>query len=397
MKISLWLLKRLIHWLPYQYFRIFAYYYQIDPATYKGSLFEPLLMSTANINLKIRSISDVIADVDHITNFEPTEIIPRIASNFCSVVLPKYDAEYINKPKSNRGRKPKTDKKKKKRKKQGTGNEFNSQMTFDVKSNELDNKYYKVKIFRKGSIQIPGCLALEDSHINPILETLSKYIMSYMPNQIIDLTKYESKSIGMVNYGSDLSCRPDINLSIQCACGSKKSYKECACLVEFDYIIDEYALGELIDEDEEEKKKMGINDVIFITLKGNYTKLKLSRPTDSNSDRDTTVKITSTKIAFDGGISFEDTKKTYWWLNDYIIKHFDKVVIYRNSNRCMHKKRIEKNQIIDICDSKLLELRKEKEKYNWDDSESSDTEDELYQESFEEKETTEDWLNKQET
>jgi hypothetical protein len=378
MKISLWLLKRLIHWLPYQHFRVIAYYYNIDPTTYKGSIFEPLLMSTANINLKIPGISDILAKVDHIDNFEPTEIIPRIASNFCSAILPMYDAEFINKEKSNRGRKPKADKKKKKRKKQGNGSEFNSQMTFDVKSPEIDKKYFKVKIFRKGSIQIPGCLALENTHINPILDILSKYLMSYMPGQHIDLTQYDSRSIGMVNHGADLSCKPNIQLYDPCGCGSKKTYKDCSCLSNYDYLIDEYRLGELINADIEAKEKMGIRDVIFITLKGNYTKLKLSRPTASNDKRDTTVKITSTKVAFDGGVSFEDTKATYWWLNDYIIKHFDEVMIYRNSTRYLHKKRLSPGIIQD-----------------WGDSDSSDTEDESYVDVEDQKETTADWLNNQ--
>jgi hypothetical protein len=394
MKISKWLLERLMHWLPYHHFRIIAYYYEIDIAIYKGSIFEPLLMSTANINLKFPEISDVIAKIDHVDNFEASEIIPRIASNFCSAILPKYDAEYINKEKSNRGRKPKTDKKKKKRKKQGTGSEFNSQMTFDVKSPDIENKYFKVKIFRKGSIQIPGCLELGDSHIHPILTILSKYLMEYMPDQEIDLTKYSSKSIGMVNHGADLSCNPKIILRDRCGCGHKKSFKECPCLIEFDYIIDEYKLGKLINDDIEEKKKMGIRDVIFITLKGNYTKLKLSRPTASNPNRDATVKITSTKVAFDGGISFEDTKATYWWLNDYILKHFDEVIIYRNSNRFLHKKRIERPRIkCEVLDDKLNQ-QEERDANYWNQSDSSDTEDESYDAVHLTEETTADWLNK---
>lgn len=391
MKISIWLLKRIMNWLPYNHFRIIAYYYRIDPTTYKGSLFEPLLMSTANINLKIPQISEIIDKVDHIVNFEPTEIVPRIASNFCSAILPKYDAEVINKEKSNRGRKPKTDKQKKKRKKQGNGKEFNSQMTFDVKSPDIEKKHYKIKMFRKGSIQIPGCLALESTHIDPILTILSNYIMSYIPDQLIDLTQYEPKSIGMVNHGSDLSCNPNIHAFDMCSCGIKKTYKECKCMSHYDYIIDEYRLGELINEDVEEKEKMGINDVIFISLKGNYTKLKIRRPTLKNAERDTTVKITSTKLAFDGGISFEDTKKTYWWINDYIIKHFDEVMIYRKSNRYINKKKWESQlecKITNFDKSKQAELEED-----WSNSDSSDTEDETYGEQVTEPYTTEDWLN----
>lgn len=352
MDIPLWFLKRLIHWLPYKYFRIFSYHYDIDPKTYRGSLFEPLLISTATINLNVPDLTN-LEKIDHIKNFEPTEEIPRISSNFCNTILPAYYA-LKNKPKSNRGRKAKTNKNKKKRRKQGNGSEFNSQMTFDVKSPVLNGKYYIIKIFRKGSIQIPGSIALRFDDIDEPLRILSKYISKYI-DQPIDLSNYTNKRVAMVNFGAPLS--------------------------DDDYIINEDKLGELLNLDGEARELMVIRDVKYINHKGNGTKLKLSRPTKTNPKRDTTVKVSAAKAEFDGGISFEDTKRTYWWLNDYIIKHFDEVMIYKKSNKYLHKMQENNNASIE----------------NWqdyDDSESSDTEDESYVQQKQALESTEDWLNK---
>jgi hypothetical protein len=149
------------------------------------------------------------------------------------------------------------------------------------------------------------------------------------------------------------------------------------------YILDEYKLGELIYNAAEDRKIMDIREVTYINDEGHGTKLKLLRPTIKRADRDTTVKISSTKAEFDGGGSLEDTVRTYWWLNDFIIKHFDEVVIYKNPNKFLHNLN-KKPTIINTDEGNNI---------NWDDSDSSDTDDEAYDEVYKEKETTADWLN----
>jgi hypothetical protein len=356
MKISLPLLKKIIQWLPYPQFRIFAYYYDLDPFLYRGSLFEPLLQSTSNVNLKSKALDEAFDKIDHLVSFELTDDIQRIVSPFFKKVNPEYLA-ILNKPKSNRGRKPKKDNKKKKRKKQGTGDQFSSQMTFDIKS-KIPGKLYKIKLFRKGSIQIPGSRELENADIIEPLRILSSYLSNYLGKEL-DLTKYDSKSIGMINFGAPLT---------------DNKY----------YIIDEYKLGELIYNAEEDRKIMGIREVTYINDEGHGTKLKLLRPTLKRLDRDTTVKISPTKAEFDGGCSLEDTLRTYWWLNDFIIRHFDEVVIYINPNKFLHN--LSKKPTITKNANAGNDI-------NWDDSDSSDTDDEAYDEVYKEKETTADWLN----
>jgi hypothetical protein len=48
------------------------------------------------------------------------------------------------------------------RKKQGNGRHFNSQITFMIKSIVIPNKIYNIKLFRTGSIVVPGINSLDD-------------------------------------------------------------------------------------------------------------------------------------------------------------------------------------------------------------------------------------------
>jgi hypothetical protein len=98
-------------------------------------------------------IEDVFAD----------ENIVDYKCNYGRVTYPGY-TEYIQPRKTNRGRKKKT-KVKKNRKKQGTGEDFNSQITVIGRSPSVKAvngivpygaKVYKFKVFRTGNIQLPG-------------------------------------------------------------------------------------------------------------------------------------------------------------------------------------------------------------------------------------------------
>lgn len=98
-----------------------------------------------------------------IQEVEPDERVIVYCCNYGKVMYPGY-TEPTKVKKTNRGRKKK-EKKKKPRKKQGSGEEFNSQLTFIVLSAETpmvdevvppDAKVYKFKVFRTGKIQLPG-------------------------------------------------------------------------------------------------------------------------------------------------------------------------------------------------------------------------------------------------
>lgn len=134
--------------------------------------------------------------------FEPYGNIVIISCNFYKKRKEGYLKPDEKKVKSNRGRKKKV-KEKSKRRQQGTGDGFNSQVTFiyenkfmtDISdiNNEVfslaDNftennlktiKLYNIKLFRNGRIQIPGVLNDDLSDALPIIEYLKKLLEDFL-------------------------------------------------------------------------------------------------------------------------------------------------------------------------------------------------------------------------
>lgn len=94
----------------------------------------------------------------------PDEDLVVYRCNYGKTIYEGY-TEPVKQKTTNRGRKPKA-KPTKTRKKQGNGGDFNSQVTFVVRSNDgpepvngivlSDAKVFKVKVFRTGKLQLPG-------------------------------------------------------------------------------------------------------------------------------------------------------------------------------------------------------------------------------------------------
>lgn len=101
---------------------------------------------------------------DLIQELIPDEALVIYRCNYGKLKFDGY-TEPVKQRKTNRGRKKK-EKKKKLRKKQGDGVDFNSQITFVVRSSlapdpidgiiPYESKVYKFKIFRTGKLQLPG-------------------------------------------------------------------------------------------------------------------------------------------------------------------------------------------------------------------------------------------------
>ncbi len=168
---------------------------------------------------------------DLIEELLPDQEIVMYRCNYGKLMYPGY-SEPVKIRKTNRGRKKK-EKKKKPRKKQGNGDDFNSQVTFVVRSTLLDepedydeegnaivspdDKVYKFKVFRTGKVQLPGvrqhliedviCCAEKISqtlnfhlhpgecdpsrmtniiHLNPVMKNY-KFVLKLPPGHIIDM------------------------------------------------------------------------------------------------------------------------------------------------------------------------------------------------------------------
>ncbi|SIP85954.1 Hypothetical protein PACV_239 [Pacmanvirus A23] len=166
---------------------------------------------------------------DLIEELLPSEDLVLYRCNYGKIKYEGY-TEPVKERKTNRGRKKK-EKKKKLRKKQGTGNDFNSQITFVVRSTRAPepingiipygSQVYKFKVFRTGKLQLPGVHqnAIEDViectkkiaeimnfhlhpgvedptkitkvvNVNPVMKNY-KFVVKLPPGKIIDLEAFK--------------------------------------------------------------------------------------------------------------------------------------------------------------------------------------------------------------
>ena len=142
-----------------------------------------------------------------------TDRIVVITSNYGRHVLPGFSIP-AKVRKSNRGRKKKA-KPVKPRKKQGSGEEFNSQISFWVRRQAGSPDVYKSKVFRTGRLQLPGVMQMKlleviecaqevtrllDTHLQtgarleriiPVMKNY-KFSIKMPPHYILDLEAFKS-------------------------------------------------------------------------------------------------------------------------------------------------------------------------------------------------------------
>jgi hypothetical protein len=134
---------------------------------------------------------------------QPTQYIVAVRSNYEVKILEGYVEPKKNRN-SNRGRK-KIEKKKKPRRTQGTGDEFNSQVSFHIRPRAPGDegfdpmqKPYKFKVFRTGRLQLPGA---KQSTINEVFECI-EHMCTMLNTALTPVERpfLESFSVVMKNY-----------------------------------------------------------------------------------------------------------------------------------------------------------------------------------------------------
>jgi hypothetical protein len=166
-------------------------------------LFSPFENSTCSVNGWLCGVS--FNEEDIIPYMECSGNIVRLDCNFGHKISESHRSKTTEK-KSNRGRKKK-DKVKKMRKYQGDGSSFNSQITIgilgthvrrkpfipdkhSIKATRLGRdlesitKEYKIKVFRNGSITVPGVLTEDMSDIIQPLDEVCDYLSCMLISEI---------------------------------------------------------------------------------------------------------------------------------------------------------------------------------------------------------------------
>jgi hypothetical protein len=162
--------------------------------------------SCANISFNEKELNDtviaklnfIVFNDDKILKISSNFIDPDIISDELSQKIKLKEEEIVlNSNVKKRGRKKKdiTQYFVQQRKKQGTGKHFNSQITFMIKSFVIPGKIYNIKLFRTGSIGVPGINDLKD--INEVLIYLVDKLKYVFDSDLLLLSTITPK---MINY-----------------------------------------------------------------------------------------------------------------------------------------------------------------------------------------------------
>ncbi len=201
----------------------------MDFISFENSYFNNLSLSTITVESKLSNIQ--FKEIDLIKMLSLNDNMPeiiKIGCNYGEYISKKYIELTTPVKKSNRGRKKK-DKPAPTRKIQGNGNYFNSQITFTILDPNLDNnKFYHLKLYTNGTIQITYVCYEDINLIKPIIDMVVnticnidsikinlnepieiKYIKSIMrnykfniiiENTFIDLNKFKSILFDFKNF-----------------------------------------------------------------------------------------------------------------------------------------------------------------------------------------------------
>lgn len=280
--------------------------------------FTDLILSTVTVESKITNIKfkemilikEILATIED--NKELTDNVLKIGCNYGEYETEIYKELTKPKKKSNRGRKKKV-KPPVTRKIQGTGKYFNSQITFTIQDKDTPTRFYHLKLFTNGTIQIPF---VSDENIYSITYVIEKVIAvikfyNVKDNEDEDIEISYIKSI-MRNYKFnivDTSLFIDLNKFRQVVLNFKTYAENDKHIDE----SDEYYLPDidysLYDKYFEELSAYPITLVKHSSEHYCGSITKFATPTESNPKKKSTVKsFSSGKINLDGCVDRDGAK-----------------------------------------------------------------------------------------
>lgn len=293
-------------------------------------LLSPLNPSTLTAKGMFSNVLFNEEDVIDLMEVPDDMCIVKIGCNYGEIV--NVESPYLSPKskgkKSNRGRKPKV-KVKSKRKLQGTGKYFSSQITFEVHHPEYA-KTYKIKLFRNGHFQVPG---VSHTKMLDLVEPATR-LRNYLREQFYDDSIQTVYFISVMrNYKCSL-----INENL---CVYLNKLEKALILEkqgeEFNRDLSELLLARYPPDQNSwitsVREYIGTTNAMNIAeIQNNCERyfgliIKFYRPVPWKVDKKTTIKILrSGKVNFDGGNSEEEIMELYYWLQWFLLKHYDEVV-----------------------------------------------------------------------
>jgi hypothetical protein len=332
----------------------------LDPKVrdnFAGDIFEEMSLFTAPQSTTITMegyLSNIrFHEAELIGDLEANEDVVIMRCNFGKVIYPGYTEPVIVKT-SNRGRKKK-EKRKKNRKKQGAGTDFNSQITFMVRSEtnpppEMVNgiyhipsnsALYKFKVFRTGEVQLPG---VKPELIGDVINCADKIVR--VLNFRLHPNGAEDELIKMVNFNPVMK-----NYKFR----TKIEDGQILDLVLLKKILStekslQYGGEEVIDYNREDPPDCPSIFDIKHTREETKLSVKFRTPIFGKPDKTTRVNVFMRgKVNILGAFDVRDTRKIYTYLHWIIASNTESLIVTEASHR--HKKWKWSQNIDNIDDS----------------------------------------------
>jgi hypothetical protein len=293
--------------------------------------FNDLNLSTITVESKISNIK--FKECDLIPKLSLPDKMPeviKIGCNYGEYISDKFIEMTTAVKKSNRGRKKKN-KPISNRKIQGNGKYFNSQITFTILDPINDKKFYHLKLYTNGTIQITYVCYEDINLIRPIIDlviSIIKPIDSIKVDLNEEIKIVYLKSI-MRNYKFNI-IQDNIFIDLNKFKTLLLNFKN----YQLEHINKQSEIKQYFQDNQDYDYKLLLQLEIGL-IKCNFEKytgiiVKFKTPLPDKVDKLTTVKIFSSgKINIDGSNNFEESS---------LIKQIISSLIYNNKSEILYSK-----------------------------------------------------------
>ena len=335
-------------------YRIFIFLYSYGKMNYqinilkkehitrRMSIFSQHEITTISIESKINGVAN-----QHEKNLpalsELNECVVFVGSNFDEKRHHSYPEIVTNlEKKSKRGRKPKEiPASKKVRKIQGNGKYMNSQTSYYVKSQTIPGKIYKAKVFRNGSVQIPG-IRMSD--------------MSDGINALIEIKKVVYKAINYTPTPEDLENK---NIRITMRNYRWRFANDNEKILNIDTLLTELVnIANGVPMNNKQTNKLpGVLDIYDIKYNPERFQGLVFRIRSSNDKDNTSIKIfKSGKVNISTKENTDDVEFIKSWIETFInmsngVLTIDKTVVPKNNRKKENSKKKNKEVYSTVTNS----------------------------------------------
>ncbi len=207
---------------------------------------------------------------------------------------------------------------------------FRSCITVEVMSPVNPDKIYKIKVFRNGTVQVPGIINTDKSDVIAPLKIAYSFLRKTLDRDDIEI---EYIMATMENFSCIIQ-NPDLGIII----GALKN-----CMTR-EYRLQQIAITDMVEIYDRVRTKVDARNAFVFLKFYDRTPMPIKLPKrneqktsglliqinryDSTDKKDLTIRtLTSGKITFNGGNSRIEVLSSYYWLNFVLSKYYE-ILVY---------------------------------------------------------------------